>query len=298
MEARKITEKNIFETGMLIHLQMGAYSGRKRLDKDQLKELPQEIVRGVHDLFDKNFKDILKEIDAHDSETRDYVKSRSIPFPIDGVYFIASQKIEDIIQYLDGRKDSRNSILAGAVEGYDDAIEAFKVKYPEYYERARHKYLTKQQFSARFYLKYQFIKVQAPSENDKFITPEMYKAEMAKFREAIEEMKREVLGDIYEELLKTTERLKKQSSDGKPNQRTLNNLNLFLSKIDDVYSDFIDRDDMKKAIQKVKASTMGISADSLRDNEALKKKFNTEISKIAKEIQSLPDVPMRRAIDF
>ena len=41
-----INESNLMEKGMLINLKIGGYAGRKKLDKDQMKDLPQEIVRG------------------------------------------------------------------------------------------------------------------------------------------------------------------------------------------------------------------------------------------------------------
>ena len=121
---------------------------------------------------------------------------------------------------------------------------------------------------------------------------------MGKFKEAIDEMKGEVLSIIYSSLLEMTERLKTQCTDGKPNQRTLNNLNVFLNKIDDVYSDFIDRKDMQDTIRKIRAQVLGIDAESLRNSESAKQKFGEEIAALAKEIKALPDIPLKRAIDF
>lgn len=293
-----INETNIFQKGMLINITMGGYSGRKQLDNDQLQGLPQEIVRGVHDLFGKEFKDMLRELDRHGAESRHEVTNYAIPFPLAGVYFVASERIEKTIANLEKRKAERDELVKIATDNYEAAIENFKEKYPEFYRRAKHKYLTKEQFASRFYLRYQFIKISAPSEQDAFVTPEMYKAEMAKFRDTVEEMKKEVLATIYEELVSATERLKHQCTEGKPNQRTLNNLNIFLDRVDEVYSDFIDREDMKDALKKIKAQILGVSADALRDSDDLKKQFGTEISKIAREIKAMPDIPLTRAIDI
>jgi len=293
-----INENNIFDQGMLIHLKMGGYEGRMKLSADQLKDLPQEIVRGVHDLFDKSFKDLLREISSFDNETRWEVKRQSVPFPIDGVYFITSNYIEKIIELLEQRKIGRRELIAKAVDNYDAAIKIFSEKYPEYFERAKHRYLTKNRFQERFYFQYQFIKITAPDKNGKFITPEMYKSEMKKFKATIDEMKQEVLGTIYQSLLEMTGRLKKQCTDGKPNQRTFNSLNAFLAQIDDVYSDFIDRNDMKETIKKIKAQVLGIDADDLRSSEDLKTKFGKEIAALGAEIKALPDIPLKRAIDF
>lgn len=293
-----INESNLFQKGMLISLNLGGYSGRKKLKKEQMGDLPTEIVRGVHDLFNKEFKKLLVEISAHDQETRRIVKHQSVPFPLDGVYFICSDRLEKVIEELESRKAERAELIEKAVENYEEAIETFAKDYPEYYKNAKSKYLSKEQFTERFYCKYQFLRISAPSEEDSIISPEMYKREIEKFRETINEMKNDVVSTIYQELLESTVRLKKQCTDGKPSQRTINTMNEFLKKIDEIYSEFVDRKDLSNAIKAVKKQMLGITADELRDVDASREKFRKEISSLVNEIKNLPDIPLKRAIEF
>lgn len=292
-----INENNIYEKGVLIAIHIGSYAGRKKLDKEQMKELPTEIVRGVHDLFDKDFKEMIKNIWSFDNEARGAVKNMSIQFPLDGVYFLKSEKIEAAINLLEEAKEKRKILINEAVEAYDDAIKTFAEKYPDFYQKARNHYISREDFASRFHFDYQLLKIAPPEENS-VLTPEMYKREMAKFKQNIDEMKNEVLATITQTLLETTERLKSQCDDGKPNQRTFNNLNKFLKRIDDVYSDFIDRDDLKSAIANVRASILGVDANSLRSQEDFKKEFKTSISAAADCIKALPDVKLKRSIEF
>jgi hypothetical protein len=292
-----INENNIFEKGMLISLNMGGYAGRKKLSEDQLKDLPKEIVRGVHDLFEKSFKEKLDGIGKYDGVTRNYVKEMSVPFPIDGIYFLSYDKIDFIIEYLDERKKSRVDLVKEVLEDYETAKESFAKKYPDYYSRAQGKYLDKSQLANRFYFEYQFLKISAPDKNP-LISSEQYKKEMEKFRQTITAMKQEVVGIIYQSLSDLTLRLKRQSKDGKMNQRTFNNLQKFLEQVDSTYSGFIDRADLQATLKKVKAGIKGMSADMLRDNEAQRAKFHKAISALTAEIKALPDVETRRAIDF
>lgn len=292
-----ITEKNLSDRGMLISLNVGGFEGRKKLTEEQLSGLPTEIVRGVFDIFDKDFKKSLGDIDDISVKARDAIKRISIPFSIDGIYFLPSGKIDEAIEYLEDIKKTRSIAVENALEEYDEAIETFKIKYPAYYDIAKHSYPSKDRLRNRFYFRYQFIKISAPDKNS-LITAAQYKAEMKKFKETIEEMKRDVLSTIYQTLLESTSRLKKQCTEGKPNQRTLNSLNTFLTQVDEVYSDFIDHDAMKEAINKLKANVLGITADSLRDSSALKEKFAAEISTIDRNLQALPDIPLKRSIDF
>lgn len=291
-----ITEKNLFEKGMMIAVHAGSYGGRRKLDKTQLQGLPTEIVRGVHDIFDKEFKDILRDIERYNGETRSTIRNRSIPFPIDGVYFVASDKIESMIEYIEEREAGRKELVEKAINNYDEAVERFAQEYPEFYEKAKSKYIDKYRLNDRYYFNYQLIKISAPDQA--LISPEQYKKEVEKFKETVNQMKGEVLATIYEELVHVTKRLKKQCTDGKPNQRTLNNLNTFLERIDDTYSDFLDRKDMKATIKKIKAQILGVEADQLRESEDAKEEFRKGISGILDEIKAMPDIPLKRAIEF
>lgn len=292
-----INEKNIFEKGMLISIRAGSYAGRKKMSKEQLKELPTEIVRGVHDLFDKDFKKFLTEIISLDLQARLKVRAMAIPFPIDGICFLTSTKIDDAVNFLEETIKEREKMVENILDNYQAAVKIFEEKYPDYYRHAKNDYPTLAALRDRFYFRYQFIRV-APPEKDSIITGDQYKKEMSKFKDTIDEMKKEVVALIYEELLEVTARLKKQCTDGTPNQRTFNTLNAFLQKIDEVYMDFVDRKDMKEAIKKVKAQVLGVTAESLRDSEAAKKDFTKALKEVSAEIQALPDIPLKRAIEF
>jgi uncharacterized protein YktA (UPF0223 family) len=126
----------------------------------------------------------------------------------------------------------------------------------------------------------------------------MYKKELQKFKETIDSIKQEVTATIYEELLIFTKRLRSQCKDKTPNQRTLNNLNKFLEKVDGTYSEFIDRKDIQKVLKNVKQEVLGVSAKELRNTEDLKKDFRKSMGKVLKSIKALPDIPKKRALDF
>lgn len=293
-----VNEENLFSKGMLISLKTGTYGARKKLTKEQLKDLPQEIVRGVFDMFDKKFKDYIRAVEKIGSKARGGVKAVSVPFPISGVYFLPTTKIEGVINFLEEVKTEREKAIKEVMEELDEGIKRFKNRYPDYYAIARDSYPTKDRLQQRFYMEYQFVKIAPPDKKNSILTADMYRKEMEKFRSSIQEMKDEVISTIYGELTTMTKRLQEQCTDGKPNQRTINNVNKFLKKIDEVYSEFIDREDVKNLVGKIKRQMNGVSADNLRDSESAKKQFKKEIASLAKEIKALPDVPLTRLIEI
>lgn len=298
--ATTINETNIYDRGMLIVLNETGYSGYKKLSKEEIQEagLPEEIVRGVHNLFEKSYKEKLDNITLFDNKTRAYVKDRSVPFhKIKSVYFLGYDRIDMIEQYIEERKIQREELVNELVEDYDNAVQSFAKKYPKYYRKAMDKYPTKDKFKRKFSFDYSFIQIAAPSKNSK-LTPEQYRRAKEQFTQTIEAVKKDVVNTIYTDLLELTGRLKRQSKDGKMSQRTFNSLNEYFAKIEEVYSEFVDRKDMTEAINKVKQSVLGKSADMLRDNDGQRNKFHKAIAALTKEIKALPDVELKRAIDF
>jgi hypothetical protein len=292
-----ITSENLFEKGVLVAVHSGYYEGRQKLDEDQLKDLPTEIVRGVHDIFDKNFKEKIREIGRHNGETRSIIKRKSVPFPLDGVYFIMSDRIGEIVEMVEAREKEKAVLVQKAVEMYDEAIADFKKKFPDFYERAKGRYISKEEFARRFYFNYQFVKVSAPDKTS-MISPAQFKAEQQKFKGMVEEMKQEVLSTIYESLLSATSRLKKQCEDDRFNEATLKSLNKFIDKIDEVYSEFVDSKSMREAIKKIKANILGITAEELRSKEDLKAEFAKNVGALINDLKAMPDIPTKRALDF
>ena len=295
---QKITSENIFEKGMLINLSMGGFDGRVKLSKEQLKDFPTEIVRGVHDIFESEFKKLIKEIGRHDGFTRQEIKYMSIPFPIDGIYFIMSKQIEKAIEFLKKREIERIELIQNTIDNYDNAIIKFSEQYPEYYLHAKGKYPSKERLRERFYFKYQLFAITTPEKTLGEVSSDLYTEELDKFRKDVSTMKQEVVNIIYTELCDRIKMLQKQCSDGKPSQKTFNKMTRVLGQIDEIYSDFIDRQDIKDVVEKVKRLVSGVTADNLRDSESFKNEFKTSMAKTFEEIKNLPDTELTRSLEF
>jgi len=291
-----VNYENIFDRGMLINLKMGNWQARNKLSQEDLGDLPKEIVRGVYDLLDD--KEQLDIIVKTQNKLRNKIKGQTVPFPIDGVYFVLGKDIEKVIDMV---KEDQIAIIELAKEfgeGYEQKIADYAKKYPSFYEKAKGKYPSKQEVIARFYVQYRMFQINVPNKNLSFISPDLYKEEMVKFKNEVEEMKKEVINIIYTELLERVAALSKQCDDGKPNQRTLNNLGELFEKVENLYGDFIDREDITVMINKVKKMVVGVDAKELRNDEKFKSDFGKRMKKVAAEIKALPDTEMKRSIEF
>ena len=291
-----VNYENIFDRGMLINLKMGSWAARNKLSQEDLKYLPKEIVRGVYDLLDD--KDQLDEIISVQNKLRNKVKSQTVPFPIDGVYFVLGKDIETVIDTVKEDQVVIAELAREFGEGYEQKIKNYASKYPKFYERAKGKYPSKENVINRFYVQYRMFQVNVPNKKLSFVSPELYKEEMKKFKNEVEEMKKEVINIIYTELLDRVATLYRQCDDGKPSQRTLNNLGELFGKVENLYADFIERDDITGMINKIKKMVGGVDAKELRNDEKFKSDFGKRMKKVAAELKALPDTELKRSIEF
>ena len=291
-----VNYENIFDRGMLINLKMGSWAARNKLSQEDLKDLPKEIVRGVYDLLDD--KEQLDEIISVQNKLRNKVKSQTVPFPIDGVYFVLGKDIEKVIDIVKEDQIIISNLAKEFGEGYIKKIENYAKKYPVFYERAKGKYPTKEEVIARFYVQYRMFQVNVPNKKLTFVSSELYKEEMRKFKNEVEEMKKEVINIIYTELLERVSTLYRQCDDGKPSQRTLNNLGELFEKVENLYSDFIDRQDITDMVGKIKKIVVGVDAKELRSDDKFKSDFGKKMKRVAGELKALPDMELKRSIEF
>ena len=298
-----ITAENIFEKGVLVNVKISAFTGRAKLSSKQIeeKDLPTEIVRGVVDLYSGEMRNLLKRIEEHDNKTRNIVWTMSIPFPIDGIYFVSAKNLNLLSERLNVRKEEREKLIEEAAEYIEQGIKEYSERFPEFYEEnlKKGKYLNKERFKSKFNFKFNYFQISVPNENSaNFITSEIFNEEMKKFKNEINEMKAEVVNIIHAELLTKAKRLLEQSTTTKPNQKTLNTLNEFFDKISNVYSDFIDRKDLEDIIKKFKETVSGVNADDIRTDGTFKKSFAAKIKEVANTLEIMPNVKLQRAIEF
>lgn len=298
-----ITAENIFEKGILINLKISAFTGRAKLSSKQIeeKDLPSDIIRGVVDLYAGEMRRLLKQIEEHDNKTRNLVWAMSIPFPIDGIYFVSAKNLNILSEKLKIRQEEREVLIEEAASYIEQGIKEYAEKFPDYYKEnlKKGKYLNKERFKSKFKFRFNYFQISIPDEkNTNFITSEIFNEEMIKFKNEIGEMKKEVVNIIHSELLTKANRLLEQSTNTKPNQKTLNTLNDFFEKISDVYSDFLDRKDLLDIIEKFKNTVSNVTADDIRTDEAFKKNFATKIKDVVNTLSIMPDVKLQRAIEF
>jgi hypothetical protein len=147
-------------------------------------------------------------------------------------------------------------------------------------------------------MKWNWKIVETPDEDMKTLTPEMIKEERSKTREAIQEMKDATIALVGETLLKRISSLQKQCVDNKIHAKTINSLNSYIDRVENVFDDFMDNDKLKEMTTSLKSLINEREIGDFKDDRKFQKKVKKEIDQLAKEIEVIPEVKRKRAIRF
>jgi len=126
----------------------------------------------------------------------------------------------------------------------------------------------------------------------------MYKEEMRKFKEEMQEVKDMTLDACKAEMLKKIDSLKKQCIDDNINTATVNAVNDFLEKFDRLYSDFVDEKAVRDMIADVREYMNGTEADYLRADDTFRKMVGDKMSEVSESLQAIPDKKAKRRIEL
>lgn len=122
------------QEGALCQLKMGRWDASVRMSKDKFgKELPKEIIRAVQDLVDD--RTLLKDLTTIRRAAKNFLINNSLPFPVDGVFWVPKARIVDIDAFFQEKKEeymNRKEILK---KNLPLMKKRFSKKYPDFYDK-------------------------------------------------------------------------------------------------------------------------------------------------------------------
>ncbi len=282
--------------GVLCSLNCGRWSASVRLPKDKVNDdnLPKEIVRMMQDVVDD--KTLIKDIQTILRKARRFLQDNSIPFPVEGVFFVPKEKIElldNTFKQMHAEKEARIDTL---IKNYIPLKTRFKKAYPEYYDERY--YPNKRELRKKFYMRWQFFQFTLPDEGANILSPKMYKREKEKFQNMVKNMEEMTISLISEQLSKRLDSLAKQCDSGKINAGTVNAVDRFLNRWSDLWEGHVDNKKMRMIMNRLKNQMRKTSADRLKGNEHFRSETAEKIGKLMKGLNNVPDFELKRKIDI
>lgn len=299
--ARKISRRvqetsavNVFREGVLVHLKIGRWGARAKMKDEHLPDdFPKEVARAVQDLIED--KTALQEITAIRRECKRYLIHRSLPFPIDGLFFAPKKFIVEIDEYFESKKQEYEERLDEFLGQYGRLKSEYRQKYPDIYRA--NKYPNEHQLRSKFFFSWSFRQFVVPDQEMELLSPEIYKKEMSKFKEEVDEMKKMTVAVIGNAFVAKINTLARQCENEKINAGTIKGINKLLEKFDTLWGDFVGQKQLRATITEVRKYMKSVSADRLRDNDKFREEIGEKMEKIVGKLEKLPDVKLKRKLD-
>lgn len=283
------------QEGVLCQLKMGRWDASVRLPKSKLgEELPKEIIRGMQDLVDD--RTLLKDLATVRRSAKGYLQRNSLPFPIDSVFWVAKENISSIDEKFSGFKAMNDERVEIIIKSYSDMKKSFKKKYPKFYDEKN--YPTVEQLQEKFYFRWNFFQINVPDKSTKILSPKVYERETRKLREMVKEMEQMTINMIGNMLHRRIEKLAKQCDSGKINAGTVNSLEKFMKKWDDLWRDHVDEKQLKMIMARLKKEMRGTSAERLKGNENFREKLGTHLENVIEKLSAVPNFELKRSLDI
>jgi len=288
-----INSENIFQSGAIVHLNIRRWGATARAEDSVVKDdLNKEIIRAVQDLIKDKDKGSLEDIRIHRSKVKQFVFANSLPFPVVGMFFMPSDRIERVNDYLKEAKKKHEELVATFLTEYEELKAAFKEENPKLYRPEN--YPDRRRMERKFCFEWTFRNFGVPE----FMPDDIKKAEVEKFKQEIEEMKSLTKNMVANEVVRRIAALAEQCDGGKINSATLAGINTFLEKFDDIWQGFFEGKELKQMIEEVRVYLADVDASMLRADDEFKEVVQKKMKDVVTNIQKMDDIELKRGIDL
>lgn len=294
MTVKQKFDSSIFEEGCLIQLKIFGPGFTGKLSDEVLADshLPVEITRAMQDRIDRS---MLKERQALKSKIRTFIDNSSISHPIPGLTFVPKSRIKEVDDKLKEFRGEDEKLVDQFLIEYPRLQREFELKYPEYYD-PKH-YPPAVNLREKFQFDWRFFQLSIP-ENSGILTPEIYEAEKEKFQKEMEQWRRMILNEVGNAFMARLDSLIQQEQKGTMNAGTMNAVNSFLEKFDNLWDGFVFSEEMRKLVKDLKQYAGTVDRDRIKDNPVMQKDIAAKAVELSAKLENVPDVNLKRAIDF
>lgn len=283
------------QEGAFCQLKIGRWDASVRLPKDKLgSKVPKEIVRANQDLIGD--RTLLKDLATIRRSAKGYLHRNSLPFEIDGVFWVRKDKIPEMDEKFAEFKEEYGVRLDKLTRNYIKMKNDFRRKYPEYYNGK--KYPSTARLKSKFYFYWNFFHFAIPDKETKILSPKIYKREQEKFKSMITKMEEMTITMIGNLLIRRAQKLSKQCDSGKINGGTVASIERFMKRWDDLWDDYVDEEKMQKIMKSLKKQVKGMSAERLKNNDDFRDKMGKTLEEAIGKIQNVPGFKLKRNLDI
>lgn len=288
-----VTAENMFREAALLQLTATCWQLDKKLPQSMLADVGNvDFLRGRKLLLAPDSTALIKQ---HIGKARNYLRKISLPFPIKGCVLVPKKLIPEIQEYLKEIEWHYNSAVEDFLYWYPQTIKDAKDSLGELFDECD--YPTQETIKNKFRFQWRYITI-GPSVS-RVLPPSIYKEEVKKFRELMEQARSEAITALREEFVELVTNIAdklQNHDDGRPRRlrdAAVENLKQFLDNFSS--RNIFEDAQLSELVEQCRGIISNTNANAIRGNTHVREEVHLQMEKILAGIDaSLEDLPRRR----
>lgn len=288
-----VTAENMFREAALLQLTATCWQLDKKLPQSMLADVGNvDFLRGRKLLLAPDSTALIKQ---HIGKARNYLRKISLPFPIKGCVLVPKKLIPEIQEHLKEIEWHYNSAVEDFLYWYPQTVKDAKESLGELFDECD--YPTQEAVKNKFRFQWRYITI-GPSVS-RVLPPSIYKEEVKKFRELMEQARSEAITALREEFVDLVTNIAdklQNHDDGRPRRlrdAAVENLKQFLDNFSS--RNIFEDEQLSELVEQCRGIITNTNANAIRGNTQVREEVHLQMEKILAGIDaSLEDLPRRR----
>lgn len=288
-----VTAENMFREAALLQLTATCWQLDKKLPQSMLADVGNvDFLRGRKLLLAPDSTALIKQ---HIGKARNYLRKISLPFPIKGCVLVPKKLIPEIQEHLKEIEWHYNSAVEDFLYWYPQTVKDAKESLGELFDECD--YPTQEAVKNKFRFQWRYITI-GPSVS-RVLPPSIYKEEVKKFQELMEQARSEAITALREEFVDLVTNIAdklQNHDDGRPRKlrdAAVENLKQFLDNFSS--RNIFDDAQLAELVEQCRGIITSTNANAIRGNTQVREEVHLQMEKILAGIDaSLEDLPRRR----
>ena len=288
-----VTAENMFREAALLQLTATCWQLDKKLPQSMLADVGNvDFLRGRKLLLAPESTALIKQ---HIGKARNYLRKISLPFPIKGCVLVPKKLIPDIQEHLKEIEWHYNSAVEDFLYWYPQTVKDAKESLGELFDECD--YPTQEAIKNKFRFQWRYITI-GPSVS-RVLPPSIYKEEVKKFQELMEQARSEAITALREEFVDLVSNIAdklQNHDDGRPRRlrdAAVENLKQFLDNFSS--RNIFEDAQLSELVEQCRGIITNTNAKTIRGNTQVREEVHLQMEKILAGIDaSLEDLPRRR----
>ena len=288
-----VTAENMFREAALLQLTATCWQLDKKLPQSMLADVGNvDFLRGRKLLLAPDSTALIKQ---HIGKARNYLRKISLPFPIKGCVLVPKKLIPEIQEHLKEIEWHYNSAVEDFLYWYPQTVKDAKESLGELFDECD--YPTQEAVKNKFRFQWRYITI-GPSVS-RVLPPPIYKEEVKKFRELMEQARSEAITALREEFVELVTNIAdklQNHDDGRPRRlrdAAVENLKQFLDNFSS--RNIFEDAQLSELVEQCRGIISNTNANAIRGNTHVREEVHLQMEKILAGIDaSLEDLPRRR----